>query len=119
MGGDPQVDKRLENRCLGLGQIQEPADSEWEIVGEGDEFIAKWQNFPSFSVPPRDAECIQILREMVSKWNILAQRFGFESLSKSYSALLSVDTDEFEGVFKLTAEVWQYPMAIHCGSING
>ena len=108
VGADPQVDKRLENMCLDLSKTQESADSEWDIVGEGDEFIAKWQSFPSFSVPPHDAECIQMLHEMVRKWNILAQRFGFESLSKSYSALLSVDTNEIEGVFKLSAEVWQH-----------
>ena len=40
VGADPQVGKRLENMCLGL--TRQSANSERDIAGEGDEFIAKW-----------------------------------------------------------------------------
>lgn len=85
-------------------------------MGEGNELIAKWQSFPNFSVPPHDAECIKMLDEMVSKWGILARRFGLEVLSQSYSALLSVDTNEIEGVFRLTSEVWQHSTYLRINS---
>lgn len=105
VGADPQIDKRLEEMCLELSKNQEPAEREWNTINEGDELITKWQSFPSFSVPRPDAECLQLLRGVVGKWNILARRFGYENLSKAYSRLLSVDTNEIEGVFKITAEV--------------
>lgn len=100
IGGDPLVDRRIEEIKAEVESLVEKDRGLWGVAREGDEIVTLWKPFSPFGIESGQVEKVrESLDKLRKRREGVVEKFGVERTERGYLSLAAIDTNEIEGVF--------------------
>lgn len=91
-------------------------DSYWDVLEDSrDRFPHRWIGVAPLNPEQEDHVVRQDMDHILTLWNTLSESKGSMVLSIAYARYITLETNELEGVFQLTGEVYTKSIIVFIG----